>query len=136
MEAETKFKELWEIETQFWIVERDLPPEVAHWLTIVRWMHNGNLRPLAAVIREGNVDPAVLYSLAEMIEEDRIRVVARKRGSPKKPEREARDLLIAKAYGNRSGKSADRIEDLAKAIGMSEETVRKAITQSRKLKRA
>ena len=90
----------------------------------------------AAVIREGNVDPAVLYSLAEMIEEDRIRVVARKRGSPKKPEREARDLLIAKAYGNRSGKSADRIEDLAKAIRMSQETVRKAITQSRKLKRA
>src|SRR6516165_2070163 len=125
----------WDIETQYWI-DDDFPPEVAHWLTIVRWMHNGNLRPLAAAIREGGVDPAILNFLVEMIDENRIKVRPLKRGSPKKPEQLARDLLIAKAYGNRSGKSADRIEDLAKAIRMSQETVRKAITQSRKLKRA
>jgi hypothetical protein len=37
--------ELWQVETQFWM-EQGYPPDVAPWLTIVRWMYNGDLRPL------------------------------------------------------------------------------------------
>jgi hypothetical protein len=124
---------LWEIETEFWI-DRDFPPEVAHWLTIVRWMEQGDLRPLAAAIRKGDVDRAVLNHVVKMIDANRLRVVPRKRGSPKKPEALARDLLLARAYESRPGKSETRIEDIAKAVGMSHQVVRQAITRWRKFK--
>jgi hypothetical protein len=121
----------WDIETQYWI-DDDFPPEVAHWLTVVRWMHQGDLRPLAAAIRKGDVDPAVLRALARMIDDGRLRIEPRRRGSPKKPETFARDLLLTRAYEAKADGSDAAFERIAEAIRMSPQVVRQAVTRWRK----
>jgi hypothetical protein len=125
----------WDIETQYWI-DDDFPPEVAHWLTIVRWMHQGDLRPLAAAIRKGNVDPAVLSVIAKMIDEGWLRVVRSRRGSPKKPETFARDLVAALAYEAKGDEGSDEaFERIASAIVVSPQVVRQAVSRWRKHKK-
>ena len=56
--------------------------EWAHTWVTMRWMHLGDLRPLAAAIRLGVIpNRAMLNLLADMIEEGRITVTKRGRGS-------------------------------------------------------
>ena len=123
---------LWEIERQWYIERCDLPSEVAHWLTIVRWMVNGDLRPLSAAMREGELPSSVWGVLAEMIDHGRLKVVPPKRGSPRKPERFARDLVAAAHYEDHPSNSNAAFQEIAEAIGMSEQTVRAAVTSWRK----
>jgi hypothetical protein len=53
--------------------------------------------------------------------------VKHKRGAPKQPSKNTRDLFIAALYEARKGKSADAIQALAKQFGISDELVRRAI---------
>jgi hypothetical protein len=125
--------ELWEIETQLFVKELDLPPEVAHWFTIVRWMWHGDFRPLVAAIQQDQaLDPAVLNAIVEMIEEGRLKVTPLKRGRPMKPAAEMRDRLAALRYEKQDGNSDAAFREIASAMGMSEQAVRAAVTRWRK----
>lgn len=121
--------EPWEVEIAFYTDELEMPALDARTFTICRWMWLGDLRPLAAAIDEGPLDAPVLDMLVRLIREDRLRVVPCKRGSPKKPERAGRDIAAALAYEAHPGKSDEAFREIAEAIGMSEQTVRNAVTR-------
>ena len=118
----------WEIEIAFYTNFKDIDPEKARILTILRWMYHGDFRPLAAAIREGHVlDEAVLNLLAEMISEDRLKLVPHKgRGHPKVPAIFARNTVLALAYEKERYKrpSDEAFEKIAAALGTSPQTVR------------
>jgi hypothetical protein len=120
---------LWDIEEAFYINHRGVDPEKARIFVILRWLSLGDLRPLAAAIDEGHqLDQAVLNLLANLIDEGRITIKPRKRGAPKKPDKTARDIVAALAYENHPGNSDEAFAEIADAIGMSEQSVRQAVT--------
>jgi hypothetical protein len=130
-------QEPWEIETAFYINARGIDPDKARIFTIIRWMWNGDLRPLEAAIVEGHeLDPAVLNTLADLISNGRLQVQPLRRGRPKKPELFARKVAAALAYESESGKSDEAFNRIAKAIGTSDRTVRQAVTALRKAQSA
>src|SRR5262245_52488001 len=95
----------WETEAEFYIQRFGIDIDKARTFTILRWMHHGDLRPLAAAIAEGHkLHEAVLNKLADMIQNDRIKVSG-KRGHPKSPEVFARDLIAAQSYFAHEGRS-------------------------------
>ena len=126
--------DLWELEIIVLQVRYDLSPEDARLITVVRWMSNGDLRPLLAEIRKGPLDEGVLNMLGDMIEDGRIRVVHKKGGRPNRPDKEMRDLMAAAHYIKHSekGSSDAAFKAVADEMGMSEEAVRAAVTFWRK----
>jgi hypothetical protein len=137
--------EPWEAEVEH-IVRRDgIDPVLTRTFVILRWMHFGDLRPLAdAILKEQKFDEAALISLAFMILDNQsakdfpYRVETKRRsgkaGASKKLGKSIRDLQMAKRY-----------ETLKEAIGskaafelvaddslLSDSTVRKAQTTARK----
>ena len=61
----------WDVEVE--LSPGDLDPTTARARVINRYMHNGDLRPLAAAIKEGRrLHPEVLGFLASMISEGRL----------------------------------------------------------------
>lgn len=124
---------LWDIEEAFYINHGGVDPDKARTVVIFRWLWHGDLRPLAAAFDEGRQLPqAVLNLLHDMILEGRLTVTPRRRGSPKKPDKAARNIVAALAYENHPGKSKEAFAEIADAIGMSEQTVRQAVTAWRK----
>jgi hypothetical protein len=71
--------------------------ETARAVVIIRWMEEGDLRPLARHLGAGHIDPVVCDQLIQMINLRELEVV-RKRGSPKKPELFAQAIMAARAY--------------------------------------
>jgi hypothetical protein len=69
-----------------------------------------------------------------MIHKDKLRVVHRRRGPPKKPDAFARNLVAALAYESKDAeeRSDAAIERIAEELGISHQSVRQAITNSRK----
>ena len=111
----------------------DQSPEWARTWVTMRWMHLSNLRPLAAAIRAGGIpDQAVLNLLASMIEEGRITVTKRGRGSKLQPDTAMRQF-IAVAKKLKSPKEARRLA--ADIISRDVGTVRKAVTLLRSFER-
>jgi len=110
----------------------------AHTWVTMRWMHLGDLRPLAAAIRLGIIR-AMLDLLAEMIEEGRITVTKRGRGSKLQPDTAMRQFIAARFYKHlvakklESPKEARRLA--AGIISRDVGTVRKAVTLLRSLER-
>jgi hypothetical protein len=105
-------------------------------MVIFRWLWHGDLRPLVAAIDEGRQLPqAVLNLLANLIDEGRVTIKPRKRGAPKKPDKDARNIVAALAYENHPGNSDEAFAEIADAIGISEKSVRQAVTAWRKRKR-
>jgi hypothetical protein len=126
----------WEIEIEY-SIDQGTKPDIARAFTIIRWAYNGDLRPLAWACRQPDrLDDAVLGFLAELIDNDRLRVVPRKRASPKKPETFARDLVASLAYDRADGGSEAAFEKIADMMGMSHQSVRQAVTRWRKGKKA
>ena len=119
----------WWDSSAFYTDELGMPALDARTFTICRWMYHGDLRPLADALDEGPLDAPVIDMLVKLIREDRLRVAPRKRGSPKKPERAGRDIAAALAYEAHPGKSDEAFHDIAEMIGMSEKTVRNAVTR-------
>jgi hypothetical protein len=138
----------WDIEIEFH-VDGGIGLYRARNATIIEWMLQGDLRPLAAAIVAGHeISDGVLYLLADMITGDasltgaappyRLQTVAPRRGRRKKPEHSTRDLVAALAYEKRENReSSDGAFDrVAKDLGTSDRTVRQAVTKFRKSRRA
>jgi hypothetical protein len=122
----------WEVEVAYCINELKVEPIDARAIVIISWMYRGDLRPLAAALRDGPLDPPVLSQFLRMIDQDLL-TVKRKRGAPTQPSKSVRDLVIAFRHANREGKSADAIQALAEQFGISDELVRRAIRRRPKL---
>src|SRR5262249_32661140 len=116
----------WKVEVAYWIEHFKLDPIDARALTVIRWMLNGDLRPLAAALRDGPLDPPVLTQLLKMIDGDQL-TVKRNRGAPTQPSKQIRDIVLKALHENHTGKSADAIQQLAKDFNTSDELVRRAI---------
>jgi hypothetical protein len=119
----------WEIEIAFYVEYFGMPPVEARAFTIQRWMHAGDLRPLAAAIEEGPLDVVVLEKLRRMINDGRLKVVP---GSPRKPERHARDMLAFLTYEASEVPSDEAFEEISKGLGIGNKSVRKAVSDWRK----
>src|SRR5215831_19349123 len=95
--------DLWDVEVGYWIGNKGIDPNKARAFVIIRWMYNGDLRPLAAAIWKGQpLDQAVLNTLAKLIDDGRLTVKKPRHGRPKPPDKFARDILAAIIYENRT----------------------------------
>ena len=112
----------WEIEVAHWVENFKLEPIDARALTVIRWMLNGDLRPLAAEIkRKGTaIDGAILAHLERMIDQGQL-TVKRRRGAPTQPELFARDIWIRFLHATREGKSVEAIQQIAKDFNIGDE---------------
>jgi hypothetical protein len=129
----------WNDEIAFYIEKHGVDPEEARIVTILRWTYHGDLRPLAEAISEEQVPKEALNLIYDMIAEGRLRVVPRKhRGRPKSPAAWARRTGAASVYeqARLSGfSSKEAFEQIAEAVGMSEQNLRQAVTAWRKAQR-
>jgi hypothetical protein len=129
----------WNDEIAFYIEKCGVDPETARIVTILRWTYHGDFRPLAEAISEEQVPKEVLNLLYDMIAEGRLRAVHRKyQGRPKSPAAQARKIGIASVYekARLSGfSSKGAFEQIAEAVGMSEQNLRQAVTAWRKAQR-
>ena len=128
----------WDIEVAFYTNNLGIDPDVARTCIILNWMEHGDLMPLAAAIKRGQAfDQDVLYVLAEMICEGRLTVKPDRRGPPRMPNRLARDIDANLKYGSiaKSNKSEEAFAKTAEALGVSEATVRQAVTRMRKMQK-
>ena len=125
----------WEVEISIWI-KHGHSTENARIFTILRWMYNDDLRPLAAAIWNGDVlDEAVLNCLAMMIDEGRIAPKGRSRGRRRSPDTFSRDYIAKLLYDAElaTGKTSEEaFHEVARQLPASIESVRKAVTQWRK----
>jgi hypothetical protein len=79
----------WDVEHDLCIDMEGLDPHTHRALIIIRYMHNGDLRPLlAALERDEPLHPEVLQFMAIMIKEGRL--TAKGRGKTFKPSKRAR----------------------------------------------
>ena len=127
--------EPWNIEAAYYEVKLGIPEDKARTFVIWRWMQCGDLRPLAWAINNDwpldlvirNALVAMILDYPEVAPHFRIKVVPRKKGRPKDPSKTARDI-VSLAYENLEGGSDQRFAEIAKWIGRSEDSVRKAWT--------
>ncbi len=114
-------------------------PKTERFFTIMGSMYGGDLRPLAAAIKEGQpVNTVVLYYLALMIDEGLViakgRITKRRpRGRPEQQGKSVRDLMAARLYEElrESLSSEDAFRKAANILKTTEATVRKAVTACR-----
>jgi hypothetical protein len=121
----------WEIEVAHWVENFKLDPIDARALTVIRWMLNGDLRPLAAALRAGPLDPPVLSQLLRLIDEHRLTVKTGRRGAASPPDKFPRDLAAAIFYQNKISagiKSDQAVEEVASELGLTSDNVRKICT--------
>jgi hypothetical protein len=118
--------EPWEVESAFLAEQLKLDRATARDIVVIRWMQRGDDRPLAAALRDGPLNGAVLSQLLKMVDEGQF-TAKRKRGAPRRPGKRIRDIFIAARYETRSGKSDDAIQALAKEFNISDEAIRRAI---------
>ena len=130
----------WDTEAQLHINEFGMDLATARTVVIVRWMLHGNFKPLIAAINAGdNLDKVVLNMLASMLEGSKmfpvhLQPVSRGRGRVRamRPENMIRDWAIARVYEATDGKSDEVFAALAKVVGVSDQTIRQAVTADRK----
>ena len=135
----------WEVEIAL-LTNRGVDPEAAWTAIILTWLSKGDPRPLADAIIKGHViHKMVLHLIADMILDSpppgfpamsgyQLKAVPRKgkRGRPwRKPEDTLRDYVAFLAYERRTDKSEKAFEEIAKLLGTSHQTVRRAVTNRR-----
>jgi hypothetical protein len=129
----------WNDEIAFYIEKSGVDPEEARIITILRWMYHGDFRPLAEAISEEQVPKEALNLLYDMIVQGRLKVAHRKyRGRPPSLEARARRIGVARVYeeARLSGFSSEAaFEQIAEAVGMSEQNLRQAVSAWRKVQR-
>ena len=119
----------WEIEL---LTKLGMPLHDAQRDIISLWMEMGDLRPLGAAITEGHASKQVLKHLAHLIRNGAQLTVKRGRGKPKQAARD-RILYLLYEYGIFDNKrSDDAFREIAAKFGVSEQTVRQAVTKLRK----
>lgn len=121
----------WEWEIAYLINVKGIDPDTARLLVTARWAWNGDLRPLRAAIHQGH-NEIVLNIVATMIAEGRL-IVKHPRNRPKSPDKDARDIVAALLYENRTTENSEKaFNEIANALCMSHQSVRQAVTRSRK----
>ena len=129
---------LWDWEIEYLTKLKQADPDKARSDVIVRWMELGNLRPLATAIAEGHpLSEDVLISLAGLILHDRL-TFKPDRGRPKQANKDARDIVawllyVSSTYDEVA--SDDKFKLIAEELGVSEQSVRQAVTALRKSQR-
>jgi hypothetical protein len=118
--------EPWEVEAAGLAEHLELDPDYARNVVVIRWMQRGDDRPLAAALRAGPLGGAVLSQLLKMVDEGQF-TAKRKRGAPRHPSKNIRDIFIAVRYETRTGKSDEAIQQLAQDYNLSDEAIRRAI---------
>jgi hypothetical protein len=116
-------------------VDQGMDRNKAEELVIQRWMQAGDLRPLSALIRKhGLLAGPILTLLMQMIENGWL-VVNRGRGRPEHPVAATRDEFAADTYLDFQQYYKVGSDDLFRAVaavcGVSEQTVRQAVTARR-----
>jgi hypothetical protein len=132
----------WDVEIGYLINQRGFDLDRARTLTVLRWMYWGDLRPLAAAIYEtGNNDlpkitleKALLNYLARMIVEGRLTAQPPSPNKPQQVGKFARDYTAWFLYDEliKDTTSVEAVRQVAKALGIGEQSVRNAITYWRK----
>jgi hypothetical protein len=127
--------DLWIFEIRHLQAELGLSEDDAWTATILKWMLDGDFRPLAAAIREGRpLSDNVLKALAQMIEEDRL-TTKHDGHRPVDPTKFAREKVAALMYDTLTkGCDSSRKEalgDVAAILSMTENTVQTAVTRWR-----
>jgi hypothetical protein len=123
--------------------ETEITDRAEHWGTtendtragvIIRWMEEGDLRPLAVHLGSGSIHPAVADQLIQMINHQQLKVVTGKKGRPKKPELFARTIETGLDYERRNvaGASAATFEKISAERGVGESTARADVRNWRK----
>jgi hypothetical protein len=116
-------------------VDQGMDQQKAKELVIRRWMQAGDLRPLSAAIKkDGLLRGSVLGLLVQMIDTGQLKVPA-KRGHPQDPEAAARNEFAADTYEEFLKEAVVGSDDLfgavARVCGVSEQSVRRAVTARR-----
>jgi hypothetical protein len=118
-------------------IDQGMDQQKAKELVIQRWMQAGDLRPLSAAIKkDGLLRGSVLSLLVQMIDTGQLRVPA-KQGRPQDPEAAARDEFAADTYEeflkDPAGVGSDDLfRAVAAVCGVSEQSVRQAVTDRRR----
>jgi hypothetical protein len=117
-------------------IDLGMDQQKAKELVIRRWMQAGDLRPLsAAVKKDGLLRGSVLRLLVQMIDTGQLKVPA-KQGHPQVPEAAARDEFAADTYEEFLKDHVVGSDDLFRAVaevcGVSEQSVRQAVTDRRR----
>jgi predicted transcriptional regulator YheO len=125
--AQVGGRNLWDWEIEL-LTELEMPLHDARRDIISLWMEMGDLRPLGAAITEGYASKLMLKHLAHLI-------VKRGRGKPKQAAKASRDRILWLLYDYGvfdSKRSDDAFREIAAKFGVSEQTVRQAVTKLRK----
>jgi hypothetical protein len=127
----------WEIDAAaLKAASEELDQASARNVVVIRWMQRGDLRPLSAALRNGGeLSGAVRSSLADMIDKGLLTVKRGRRGRPKQPANNARNRITACMYELGifdSKRSDDAFREIANMFGVSEQSVRQAVTKLRK----
>jgi hypothetical protein len=132
-------KNSWDTEIDLLVNRRGFDLETARYFTIMKYMHDGDLRPLAAAILTGQQVDSNVYDLAmmicsgEVVAKGRI-VIRRPRGRPKQSDKSARDWIMAQRFEKLRqnlpfDKALLKVVDPFKTLSV--EAVRKAVTTQR-----
>lgn len=122
----------WEIELR---VDQGMDRQKAKEHVIQRWMKAGDFRPLsAAAKKQGWLRGPVLALLVQMIDTGQL-TVNKGKGRPQDPEAAARDEFAAETYEDflkyYKIASDDLFKTVASVCGVSEQTVRQAVSARR-----
>jgi hypothetical protein len=132
--AQVGGRNLWDWEIEL-LTKLGMPLHDAQRDIISLWMEMGDLRPLGAAITEGYASKLMLKHLAYLIHDGAQLTVKRGRGKPKQATKGARDRISRLLYENGmfdSKRSDDAFREIAARFGVSEQTVRQAVTKLRK----
>ena len=132
--AQVGGRNLWDWEIEL-LTKLGMPLHDARRDIISLWMEMGDLRPLGAAITEGYASKLMLKHLAYLIHDGAQLTVKRGRGKPKQATKGARDRISRLLYENGmfdSKRSDDAFREIAARFGVSEQTVRQAVTKLRK----
>ena len=132
--AQVGGRNLWDWEIEL-LTKLGMPLHDARNDIISLWMGMGDLRPLGDAITEGHVSKQVLKHLAHLISRGAQLTLPRGRGKPKQAAKAGRDRIIWLLYDYGifdSKRSDDAFREIAAKFGVSEQTVRQAVTKLRK----
>jgi hypothetical protein len=117
-------------------IDQGMDQQKAKELVIRRWMQAGDLRPLSAAIKkDGLLRGSVLGLLGQMIDSGELAFNRKGRGRPDDPEAAARNEFAADTYEDFLKDHVVGSDDLfgavARVCGVSEQSVRRAVTARR-----
>ena len=132
--AQVDGRNLWDREIEL-LTKLGMPLHDARNDIISLWMGMGDLRALGAAITEGYASKLMLKHLAHLIHDGAQLTLKRGRGKPKQAAKTARDRIVSLLYEYGmfdSKRSDDAFREIAAKFGVSEQTVRQAVTKLRK----